>query len=248
MKKQLILITVLLVSLFTFAQEGEIIYTDFDPDLTLTQGINSHDSIMLDIDFDGMDDLKFHLVFYHFEYPCINALNGWSICHANDSTVLNSDTLLWWPYIDMGPYTGYFGMKKVVGANCYYAWFYTYDGQTKNAKGTKAGTLFIDRMAYCTIPNYPLRAGQTSLTDDIEENEATAFATIHPNPTIGIVTITGLNLKQAEVFNVLGQSVAKVQGQGETLQIDIANLPTGVYFVNVTDEEGRKCVRKVVKE
>ena len=35
---------------------------------------------------------------------------------------------------------------------------------------------------------------------------------------------------------------------GETLQIDIANLPAGVYFVNIMDEEGRKCVRKVVKE
>ena len=39
-----------------------------------------------------------------------------------------------------------------------------------------------------------------------------------------------------------------VQGKGETLQIDIANLPAGVYFINITDEEGRKCVRKVVKE
>ena len=32
------------------------------------------------------------------------------------------------------------------------------------------------------------------------------------------------------------------------MQIDIANLPTGIYFVNITDSEGRKCVRKVVKE
>lgn len=70
----------------------------------------------------------------------------------------------------------------------------------------------------------------------------------HPNPTNGLVTITGKDLKQVEVLNILGQCVAKVQGQGETLQIDIANLPAGVYFVNIMDEEGRKCVRKVVKE
>ncbi len=85
---------------------------------------------------------------------------------------------------------------------------------------------------------------------DVEEHTTTgdAVVTIYPNPANSIVTITGKNLKSAEVLNVLGQSVATVKGQGETLQIDMANLPTGVYFVNITDEEGRKCVRKVVKE
>jgi hypothetical protein len=84
---------------------------------------------------------------------------------------------------------------------------------------------------------------------DVEEHQTDqAFATLHPNPANSMVTITGKNLKSAEVLNMLGQRVAKVQGQGETLQVDIAKLPAGVYFVNVTDAEGRKCVRKVVKE
>ncbi len=78
--------------------------------------------------------------------------------------------------------------------------------------------------------------------------ELQSLFSLHPNPANSIVTITGKNLKSAEVLNVLGQSLAKVQGQGETLQIDIANLPTGVYFVNVTDGEGRKCMKKVVKD
>jgi hypothetical protein len=30
--------------------------------------------------------------------------------------------------------------------------------------------------------------------------------------------------------------------------VDISALPAGVYFVNLTDAEGRKCVKKVVKE
>ena len=72
--------------------------------------------------------------------------------------------------------------------------------------------------------------------------------TLYPNPTNGLVTITGKDLKHAEVFNTLGHQVARATGEGETLHIDIANLPAGVYFVNITDGEGRKFVKKVVKE
>ena len=84
---------------------------------------------------------------------------------------------------------------------------------------------------------------------DVEEHQdGFGRYTLYPNPTTGLVTVKGQDLKQAEVFNTLGQSVATVKGKGDTLQIDLSGLPTGVYFVNVTDSEGRKCVRKVVKE
>ncbi|MBR5726128.1 MAG: T9SS type A sorting domain-containing protein, partial [Muribaculaceae bacterium] len=56
------------------------------------------------------------------------------------------------------------------------------------------------------------------------------------------------NLRQAEVFNMLGQLVLTALGKGNGIYIDMTDLPAGVYFVDVTDEEGRKCVRKVVKE
>ena len=81
----------------------------------------------------------------------------------------------------------------------------------------------------------------------IEEAMENSFI-IHPNPTTGLVTITGKDLKQAEVFNTLGQQVATARGEGERLTVDIGALPAGIYFVNVTDEEGRKCARKVVKK
>ena len=67
-------------------------------------------------------------------------------------------------------------------------------------------------------------------------------------PTTGSVAIAGENLTAAEAFNALGQRVATATGKGELLQIDLSGLPAGVYFVNITDSEGRRCVRKVVKE
>ena len=104
----------------------------------------------------------------------------------------------------------------------------------------------VHEMANCTIPNYTLRVGQTSFDwDGINEN--TAFATLHPNPTNGQVTILGINLKQAQIINTLGQCVATVKGQGEQLSVDLSTLPAGVYFVNITDSEGRKCVKKVIR-
>lgn len=85
-------------------------------------------------------------------------------------------------------------------------------------------------------------------TDGVEENSAKTWISIHPNPTTGMIVVSGKNLKQVEVVNILGQRMATAQGKDETLQIDIANLPSGVYFVDITDSKGRKCVRKVVKE
>ena len=70
----------------------------------------------------------------------------------------------------------------------------------------------------------------------LEDFHGDGSVSIYPNPIINLVTV-GKNLKFAEVLNMLGQRVAMVQGQGETPQIDIVNLPAGVYFVNITDEE-----------
>ncbi len=106
----------------------------------------------------------------------------------------------------------------------------------------------VYRTVFCTIPNYPLRLGQTSFEWGVVDNPAAPFASIHPNPTTSQITITGQDLKAAEVFNTLGQHVATATGEGERLTVDLSGLPSGIYFVNVTDKEGRKCVRKVVKE
>lgn len=110
---------------------------------------------------------------------------------------------------------------------------------------------FID-YAYCTQPNYPLRAGQTSYNWNgvNEKTSEHTFASIHPNPTSGILTITGENLHRVEMANTLGQIVFRVNGNGSgnELHIDMTALSSGIYFVNIIDNEGRKCVQKVVRQ
>ena len=134
--------------------------------------------------------------------------------------------------------------KQIENDNYIFAWFEAYNYVIFNPFVCH---VCFDKYAYCTVHNYPLVWGQTELVG-IEEATSNAFAALHPNPTTGFVSITGENLRQAEVLNMLGQKVLSIQGEVNELRIDLAALPVGVYFVNVTDSEGRKCVQKVVKE
>lgn len=134
-------------------------------------------------------------------------------------------------------------LRRQVGDDYYYAWVKT-DG------GWNEGRVYacVEEFAYCSIPNYPLKWGQTTLTGVEENDDPNVFATVHPNPTTGWASVMGENLRHAEVINTLGQQVLSVQGRGNELQINMEALPAGIYFVAITNEEGRKCVRKVVKE
>ena len=82
---------------------------------------------------------------------------------------------------------------------------------------------------------------------DVGEHQA-GFATIHPNPTTGKVTVTGESLQQVDVLNILGQRVLSIQGKGNELQLDLSRLPAGVYTLRVTMEDGSVYSDKVVKE
>lgn len=87
------------------------------------------------------------------------------------------------------------------------------------------------------------------VTDVVNENaEDVNQIEIYPNPANGKVIIEGIEAAEVQIYNAIGQCMASVTGKGEPLTIDISNLPAGVYFVNITDGAGRKCVKKVVKE
>lgn len=269
MKKSYLFITLALlcIGMCLKAQNSGIIYTEFQPDSMLYY--NSHTTstyprLYLDFDQDNNPDLQFY-----FNY---SGLSAWR--WVDLTTNVYDSTWMWncrisndWdsPYeaplsdYEYGKYhlvwrgdwdeQNHFHIDTIMhGAikytndgNCYYGWFLAYTSSTIKYMAVK-------KMAFCTIPNYPLHWGQTDVIGVEENSEPYAFATIHPNPTLGRVTLSGENLRQAEVVNLLGQQVLSMKGQGNEIHIDMTALPAGIYFVNITDEEGRKCVHKVVKE
>ena len=259
MKKRIFISALtMMVFLRINAQEGEIYYKDYNPDtckfITWSDYVPSTmDSLQIDINDDGLYDAWITGYVQHGALLPITIMSdGWELCYPNENTVLDSDTLRWESYDDWvsGCFDGKYGFRLKNGDMYFYGWMSAYcDMKSSKSIFKEIGrNVYVDKIAFCTIPNYPLRWGQTSLTEEIVENEITTFATLHPNPTTGLVTFMGKDLKAAEVVNALGQCVATAQGEGERLTVDISSLPTGVYFVNITDSEDRKCVRKVVKE
>ncbi|MCW5519138.1 T9SS type A sorting domain-containing protein [Aureitalea sp. L0-47] len=92
-------------------------------------------------------------------------------------------------------------------------------------------------------PESAYSANYTSITEQ-EENPIR----VYPNPTNGSVTISGnLRATNLEVYNVLGARVMQLKLSSEQTQLDISDLPSGVYMFRLTSTDGSSVVKKVIK-
>ena len=61
---------------------------------------------------------------------------------------------------------------------------------------------------------------------------------IYPNPTTGIFTIEGEDIKLVEIINITGQTVKQFIIDNYQSSIDLNNQPKGIYLIKVTTDKG----------
>jgi len=90
----------------------------------------------------------------------------------------------------------------------------------------------------------------TSIKTDT--NEKAKYLNISPNPNNGKFMLNGSHsMKQWEVSNYMGRVyfAGKMNQNESTIkQLDISNLPTGIYFIKVEFQDGAIITKQIIKE
>ena len=147
-----------------FIEEEPIIYTDYesDPYLHATQASGE---MSFDLNYDSIPDFRMHYALSSggswFDITVNQSNMSLCLSSENDTIALADD----WRngFYSSTPFDWeLLGFRVEIEGDYYYGWFRIYYVQGE-------WNWYFDKMAYCTIPNYPLRWGQTSLDDNIGE-------------------------------------------------------------------------------
>ena len=68
---------------------------------------------------------------------------------------------------------------------------------------------------------------------------------VYPNPTYGNVWVDGVEVSEIQIYNVMGQLLKSYHGIHE---INVSDLPPGIYLLHITDYHGVINKKKIVVE
>lgn len=244
--------------LFVFINRpySQIIYTDIPdatPNATYPLDLNNDNTIDFLIQFDLIDKVM-------CKPQNNNAYSGSFVSGVHLPWALSvsmsiCDTLATWynasnpGIMSWGTSTGYWAgetdkylaLKLIVGTNTYYGW--------ARLDLIPTSTSFtIKDYAYESTPNACIQSGQNrlSVNDDTVKN----IISIFPNPFITSTTIQAVsNLKNATltIYNSYGQTLKQIKNNsGKTISLLRNNLPSGVYFIRLTEEDKIIAVEKII--
>jgi hypothetical protein len=94
----------------------------------------------------------------------------------------------------------------------------------------------------CEAASDPLSV--TVIWDAVQENQADFD--LYPNPAKDVLCIEGTDILQVELFNVVGQSVLKVEKSFN--EIRLGNLPNGMYFVRLQTKQGERNLKLLIEK
>ena len=85
-------------------------------------------------------------------------------------------------------------------------------------------------------------------TTGVKELNASAFE-VYPNPSNGLININSTEvITKVIVINVLGETVKSIAADLKQVTIDITDLKSNVYFLQITDDKNHTNIQKIVKE
>lgn len=108
-----------------------------------------------------------------------------------------------------------------------------------------AGNKWINSLLFARLAKYSCEF----VKNGIEEQEASSFLSVYPNPAGNTVTINYRTGKKymIEITDAQGRLVRSCLAEGGQQQIDLSRLSSGVYTIRVQDTE-RTMVQRFVKE
>lgn len=250
------------VIFYSFSQENnEITFQDFEPDIfsycylntTTNPASGDMDSLFLDINFDGSVDLLVYTQINGImKNPRIKPLNGnISLCYAENDTL--TSVTYWTPFGDYWIWssdTEKFGFKYLIDDQIYYGWFRAYKTYEHNDDGGNTNYLWIDKMAFCTIPNYYLIWGQTSTNgiSDVKSPETPLVLKYDNNTGDLLVYCSDSIISGVDIISSSGRLInSKKNINAEYTNINIANSNKGLYIVKVTLHDKTVITDKFVK-
>jgi hypothetical protein len=121
-----------------------------------------------------------------------------------------------------------------------------------DGSSTKYSANYLDDISITSIVNKSMDVtnnnadyhDDSDASDEMDVNRYLENVTIYPNPTTGLVHIDAAEVQKVECLTMMGQTVAVFN---DKCDIDISQLPTGVYILRITLPQG-EIMRKVVRK
>jgi hypothetical protein len=100
--------------------------------------------------------------------------------------------------------------------------------------------------ANASVPIYIHACDNTNGISDEESSSISLF----PNPTKSNITISweGYSVQKIELFNTIGKKISEQNTIGNSVVVDLSELPNAIYFVRLVTQDGGFTTHKVIKE
>ncbi len=256
LKKAVSILGLLVLFFLSSKLDAQIIYTDIPdatPNATYPLDLNNDTVVDFLIQFDLGDKVMCKpqnnnaYSGYYFDDVYLPWANTESthICDSlttwydanNPGTMAYGTNMGYW----IGATDKYLALKLVVGAETYYGW--------ARLDVTASSTSFtIKDYAYESTPNKCILSGQTKL--GLNKNLNHTVLSIFPNPCNSKTTIkTTNNLKNTtiKIQNIFGQTIKQLKNiSDESFSFSCDNIPKGVYFIAVQENNKIIAVEKLV--